>query len=64
MANRVSNYIKESIEELKKVSWPTAAQTRNYTVLVIGVSLAVALFLGTLDFAFTWGLEKLIGRGV
>ena len=60
MANRLSGYIKESVEELKKVTWPTATETRNYTLLVIGVSLVVAFFLGALDIMFTYGLEKLI----
>ncbi len=60
MANKLSNYIMESVAELKKVSWPTPKETRNYTLLVIGVSLAVAFFLGALDLVFTYGLEKLI----
>ena len=64
MANKLSIYIKESIEELKKVTWPTATETRNYTLLVIGVSLAVAFFLGALDIGFTFGLEKIVTRGI
>jgi preprotein translocase subunit SecE len=64
MANRLSNYIKESVEELKKVTWPTATETRNYTLLVIGVSLAVAFFLGALDIGFTFGLEKIVASGL
>ena len=63
MANRLSLYLKESVEELKKVTWPTATETRNYTLLVIGVSLAVAFFLGALDILFTVGLEKLLSSG-
>lgn len=63
MANKLTNYIKESAEELKKVTWPTAKETRNYTLLVIGVSLAVALFLGALDIIFTFGLEKILPIG-
>jgi preprotein translocase subunit SecE len=55
-------YIKSSIEEMKKVSWPTKKETYNYTVLVIAVSLAVALFLGGLDYIFSTGLTYLINR--
>ena len=54
------NYIKTSIAELKKVSWPTKKETYNYTLIVIGLSLAVAIFLGSLDFVFNLGLEFLI----
>jgi preprotein translocase subunit SecE len=58
--NKLKNYIKGSIEEMKKVTWPTKKETRNYTYLVIGISLAVALFLGALDFVFSFGLETII----
>jgi len=50
-------YIKASIAEIKKVTWPTKKETIDYTVLVVGVSLAVAVFLGSLDFIFQKGLE-------
>ena len=52
MANKLANYIKASVEEMKKVTWPTKKETYNYTLLVIGLSLAVAAFLGTLDYLF------------
>lgn len=58
--SKFNDYIKNSIIELKKVSWPTKKETYNYTLLVIGVSLATALFLGSLDFIFNLGLEFLI----
>ncbi|PIS40989.1 MAG: preprotein translocase subunit SecE [Candidatus Kerfeldbacteria bacterium CG08_land_8_20_14_0_20_43_14] len=62
MANWLTNYFKESYEELKKVSWPTRKDTVRDTLVVIGVSLAVALFLGLLDIGLAFGLEKLIQR--
>ena len=58
--NKLTNYIKGSIEEMKKVTWPTKKETYNYTLLVIGISLAVAAFLGALDYVFNWGLELII----
>lgn len=60
MANKLTNYIKGSAEEMKKVTWPTKKETYRYTLLVIGISLAVAAFLGTLDYIFNWGLELII----
>ncbi len=62
MANKITNYIKASFAEMKKVTWPTKKETKNYTLLVIGVSLAVAAFLGALDFIFSFGLELFIRR--
>jgi len=58
--NKIIEYLKASIEEMKKVTWPTKKETYNYTILVISISLGVALFLGLLDIVFTKGLEYLI----
>lgn len=52
--NKLTNYLRESYQELKKVVWPTKQETTNHTLLVIGISLGVAAFLGALDFLFTW----------
>jgi len=58
--DKIINYIKGSIEEMKKVTWPTKKETYDYTLLVIGISLAVAAFLGALDYIFNWLLELII----
>lgn len=60
--DKLINYIKASIEEMKKVTWPTRKETYNYTLMVIFISLGVAMFLGLLDVIFTNGLEFLIIR--
>ncbi|MEK7570628.1 MAG: preprotein translocase subunit SecE [Patescibacteria group bacterium] len=62
MANWFTSYFREAYEELKKVSWPTRKQTIQDTLVVIGVSVGVAIFLGALDLGLTAGLEKLISR--
>jgi len=46
-------YIKDTIAELKLVRWPTRRETLNYTGLVIGISVFVGVFIGSLDFLFT-----------
>jgi len=60
MFSKITNYIKTSMEEMKKVSWPTKKETYNYTILVIAVSLGVAVFLGALDYFFNWLLGLII----
>ncbi|HAM88617.1 MAG: Protein translocase subunit secE/sec61 gamma [Candidatus Falkowbacteria bacterium GW2011_GWC2_38_22] len=60
--SKLIKYIKDSIEEMKKVTWPTKKETKNYTLLVIGISLGVAIFLGALDFLFTKGFELLLTK--
>ncbi|MBU1178277.1 preprotein translocase subunit SecE [Patescibacteria group bacterium] len=58
--NRVVNYIKEAREELGKVVWPSRAELVRHTLIVVGVSLTVALFLGVFDFVFNNVLERLV----
>ena len=58
--NKLTLYIKESIEEMKKVTWPTKKETYHYTVLIIGISLVMALFLGVLDYGFSEGIKTIL----
>lgn len=58
--NKLINYIKASVSEMKKVTWPTKKETRNYTILVIVLSLITAAFLGALDFIFNYGLQFVV----
>ncbi|MDP2638965.1 MAG: preprotein translocase subunit SecE [Candidatus Azambacteria bacterium] len=60
--DKVKNYFKEVKIEMAKVSWPTKNDTINYTLVVIGVSIAVAIFLGALDFLFGLGLNLFLFR--
>ncbi len=60
--SKIITYFKESAAELKKVTWPTKKETYNYTILVIGISLGVAIFLGLLDYIFTQGFQALLTR--
>ena len=58
--NRIVEFLKEAKAELMKVNWPTREQTINYTLMVIGISLAVAIFLGGLDYFFEFLLKTFI----
>lgn len=60
MFNKITTFLKEVRLEMKKVNWPDREETIKYTLIVIGVSLGVALFLGGVDFAFTTLLNKFI----
>lgn len=58
--NNIIQFLKEAKAELWKVNWPTKQQTINYTLLVIGISIATAIFLGGLDWFFQEILKKFI----
>ncbi len=57
---KLTSYLKDVRVELGKVNWPTREQTTRYTLLVIGVSLGVAVFLGGLDYLFSFLLNTFI----
>ncbi len=54
------NYLKEVRGEMKHVSWPTRTQAITYTLMVVGISVAVAIYLGLLDYVFAAIIKKII----
>ncbi|MCD5396099.1 MAG: preprotein translocase subunit SecE [Candidatus Pacebacteria bacterium] len=60
LPNRLIQYLKEVRIEAKKVNWPTRKEALRYTLIVIGIFVSVAIFLGTLDYIFTLILNKVI----
>ena len=60
MTNKLVQFLREAKAELLKVNWPTKKQTINYTMVVIGVSIAVAIFLGSLDYFFNYILKTVL----
>lgn len=46
-------YITNTVSEMKKVSWPSRDQTIKLTLIVVGISIGMAFFIGGLDFMFT-----------
>jgi preprotein translocase subunit SecE len=49
----VGNFFREAFSEMRKVVWPSRDETQRLTMVVIGISLSVGLFLGLFDFLFT-----------
>jgi preprotein translocase SecE subunit len=58
--SRLTQYLKDTQSELKHVSWPTRAQAIAYTVIVIGISVCVAAYLGAFDWIFTHLVQKFL----
>ena len=55
--NKISQFLKEVRQEVKKVTWPTRAETTRYSLMVIVASLIVATYLGGLDYVVAKILE-------
>lgn len=45
-------FLKEVRTELDKVVWPTRAEAVRLTIVVIGVSVVIGIFIGGLDIVF------------
>ncbi len=58
--SKIISYFKEVKLEMKKVNWPSRQETTKYTLIVIGVSLIVAFYLGSLDFLYSFLLNKFV----
>jgi len=51
--NKINNFMKEAIAELKKVVWPTRKDLKNSTIVVISTIIIVSIFIGLVDIFFT-----------
>jgi len=56
MFEKITKFLREVRVELRKVTWPTAAQLRGSTGVVIVTVLILTLFIGLVDL----GLSRLI----
>jgi len=56
----IKRYFKGAIQELKKVNWPTRKETIRYTLGVLGLSFAVAIILGFIDFGLIRAMGAII----
>lgn len=57
MLTKIKKYFSEVITELKQTTWPSKANTKNMTLLVVLVATLLALYLGGIDFL----LQKIMG---
>lgn len=55
-------YFRDTAAELKQVSWPTQRQAMLYTVLVIGISAIVSLYVGAADYVFGQSINFIVNK--
>jgi preprotein translocase subunit SecE len=51
--NFISRYSRETIGELRKVTWPTRQEATSLTIVVLIVVAVMSTFLGVLDMIYT-----------
>jgi len=51
--NAITKWWRETVGELRKVTWPTPLEAWRLTKIVVLVMIAMSAILGILDFGFT-----------
>jgi len=59
--NRLQRYLRETLGELRKVSWPTRQEAINLTIVVLIVIIAMSTFLGLLDLIYSRVFVLILG---
>ena len=56
----LQTYVREALEELRHVQWPTRQQAVRLSAIVLGFTGVSAAIFGLLDFAFAQGIKFLL----
>jgi preprotein translocase subunit SecE len=60
LVGKVVSFYRETIAEMKKVTWPDKTQIRQLSIGVIVLSL----FVGLVIFVVDWALQLILVRGI
>ena len=64
MFNTARESWRETLAELHKVQWPTQAQAKNLTLVVLVVMTTMSVLLGMCDFIFGYLLEEIVAMNI
>jgi len=62
LTQKINIFFKEVWVEIKRVSWLSRKDVLRYTLIVLTVTVAVAAFLGALDYIFTEIIKRFLLR--
>ena len=57
----IRRFYRETVGELRKVTWPTRQEAINLTIIVIAVTFGMSTFLGIVDFLFSRLFALILG---
>ena len=60
MFARIKKFFSESQQELRHVNWPTRDEAIRLTTIVIGISVGLAVFLGSFDYLFSFLIKNIV----
>ena len=59
---KVKTFLKEVYSELRKVNWLKRNEVIRYTLIILGITVITAAFLGGLDYLFSSLIREFIVR--
>lgn len=62
--NSAIRFFREVRAELRRISWPSAPDTRRMTLMVFVLVSIIAMFLLLVDMVIGWGLSTILGLGL
>jgi preprotein translocase subunit SecE len=60
MVNRMSSYLREVSQELKRVSWPSMAELKESTIVVLVTVTVITVLLFAVDKVLDLGIKQII----
>jgi preprotein translocase subunit SecE len=63
MVARFSQYLRETGQEMKRVSWPSVAELKESTMVVLVTVAVITVFLFVVDKILDLGIQKIISLG-
>ncbi len=56
-------FMKDARTEVRKMVWPTRAETMQTTLMVMVIVIILSIFLWLVDMLLGWGVKSLLGGG-
>jgi len=60
---RLLGFMKDARLEVRKMVWPTRAETMQTTLMVMVIVLILSIFLWGVDSLLGWGVKSMLGGG-
>lgn len=64
MLKKIEKYGKETMAELRKMTWPTKDELIGSTIVTVVVSFIVAIFIGIVDRILLVVIHTIFGSGI
>jgi len=61
---KIEKYLKETMAELRKMTWPSKDELIGSTIVTVVVSVIVAAFIGIVDRILLLVVQAVFGKGL